>query len=71
MKFRPKSQLTSAALGGAILIVLIQVYLFETVLGAVLDGQHSLLTGAFVVSTALSAVALYLAFKAPRIDKES
>lgn len=61
-----RSQLTGAAMAVILLIVLIQVYLFETVLGAVLDGQRRLLPGAFGVSLGLTAVALYLAFKARR-----
>jgi hypothetical protein len=35
----------------------------------VLDGQRGLLPGAFTVSFVLSMVALYLAFKAPRLDR--
>ncbi len=58
-----KSQLTGAAMAVILLIVLVQVYLFETVLGAVLDGQRLALPGAFGVSLALTAVALFLAFK--------
>jgi hypothetical protein len=57
------SMLTGAAMAVILLIVLIQVYLFDTVLGAVLDGQRQLLPGAFGVSAALTAVALVLAFK--------
>lgn len=64
MKGKGQSQLTGAAMAVILLIVLIQVYLFETVLGAVLDGQRRLLPGAFGVSLALTAVALVLAFKA-------
>jgi hypothetical protein len=64
MKGKGHSQLTGAAMAVILLIVLIQVYLFETVLGAVLDGQRRLLPGAFGVSLALTAVALVLAFKA-------
>jgi len=60
---------TGAVLAVVLLIVLIQAYLFETVLGAVLDGQRGLLPGALAVSAALTAVALYLAFKAPGLDK--
>ena len=63
MKGKGQSQLTGAAMAVILLIVLIQVYLFETVLGAVLDGQRRLLPGAFGVSLALTAVALVLAFK--------
>jgi predicted Co/Zn/Cd cation transporter (cation efflux family) len=57
------SQLTGAAMAVILLIVLVQVYFFETVLGAVLDGQRQALPGAFAVSAALSAVALFLAFR--------
>jgi hypothetical protein len=63
-----RSPLTGAALAVILLIVLIQAYLFETVLGALLDGQRGLVPGALAVSAALTAVALYLAFKAPRLD---
>ena len=59
-----KSQLTGAAMAVVLLIVLVQVYLFETVLGAVLDGQRGALPGAFAVSAALTGIALALAFKA-------
>ena len=45
-----KSQLTGAAMAVILLIVLVQAYLFETVLGAVLDGQRLALPGAFGVS---------------------
>jgi hypothetical protein len=58
-----KSQLTGAAMAVILLIVLVQVYLFETVLGAVLDGQRLALPGAFGVSLVLTGVALFLAFK--------
>ena len=58
-----RSRLTGAAMAVILFIVLIQVYLFDTVLGAVLDGQRRLLPGAFGVSAALTAVALALAFK--------
>ena len=57
-----KSQLTGAAMAVILLIVLVQVYLFETVLGAVLDGQRGALPGAFLVSLVLTGVALFLAF---------
>jgi hypothetical protein len=57
-----RSQFTGAAMAVILLIVLVQVYLFETVLGAVLDGQRRALPGAFLVSLALTAVALFLAF---------
>jgi len=39
------------------------------VLEAVLDGQRGALTGALAVSAVLSAVALFLAFKAPTLDQ--
>jgi hypothetical protein len=61
-----KSQLTGAAMAVILLVVLVQVYLLETVLGAVLDGQRRALPGAFLVSLALSAVALFLAFAVGR-----
>jgi len=64
-----KSNLTGAALAVILLIVLIQAYLFETVLSAVLDGQRGQLPGALAVSALLSAVALFLAFKAPGLDR--
>ncbi len=71
MSLKParKAHLTGAALGVVLLILAIQLYLFETVLGSVLDGQRGLLGGAFWVSLALTAVALYLAFKAPGLDR--
>lgn len=68
---RPKSlptAMTSFALGLNLLILVIQVYLFETVLGSVLDGHRALLAGAFFASLAFTAVALALAFRAPRLD---
>lgn len=64
-----RSVFTGAALAVVLLIVLIQTYLFETVLGAVLDGQRGMLAGAFAVSLVLTAVALMLAFKAKDLDK--
>ena len=64
-----KSNLTGAALAVILLIVLIQAYLFETVLSAVLDGQRGQLLGALAVSALLTAVALFLAFKAPGMDR--
>lgn len=70
MRFAPKAHLTGAALLVVLLILAIQVYLFETVLGAVLDGQRGLLPGAFGVSLLLTAVALTLAFKAPDLDRK-
>ena len=59
---------TGAALALILLVVLIQAYLFETVLGAVLDGSRRQLPGALAVSAVLTAIALYLAFKAPGLD---
>jgi predicted Co/Zn/Cd cation transporter (cation efflux family) len=64
-----KSHLTHAAMAVVLLLVLIQAYLFETVLEAVLDGQRAALPGALAVSAVLSAVALFLAFKAPSLDR--
>ena len=69
MKREPKAHLAGAALVAGLFILAIQLYLFETVLGSVLDGQRSLLPGAFLVSLALSAVALFLAFKMPNLDR--
>ncbi len=66
----PKSQLASAALGLVLVVVLVQLYLFETVLSAVLDGQRGLLPGAFAVSALLSGLALWLALKLPSLDRE-
>lgn len=63
-----RSVFTGAALAVVLLIVLIQTYLFETVLGAVLDGQRGMLANAFAVSLLLTAVALGLAFKAKDLD---
>lgn len=70
MRKAPKAHLTGAALLAVLLVLAIQVYLFETVLGAVLDGQRGLLPGAFGVSLVLSGVALFLAFMAPDLDRE-
>lgn len=71
MSLKPhrKAHLTGAALGVGLLILAIQLYLLETVLGAVLDGQRGMLPGAFAVSLLLTAVALFLAFKAPGLDR--
>lgn len=71
MSLKPtrKSHLTGAALATGLLILAIQLYLFETVLGSVLDGQRGLLGGAFFVSLFLTLVALFLAFKAPDLDR--
>jgi len=66
---KPPAHLTGAALAVILMIVLIQAYLFETVLGAVLDGHRAMLPGALAVSALLSAVALWLAFKAPGLDR--
>ena len=63
MKPAGSSQLTGAALAVVLMVVLVQAYLFETVLEAVLDGQRRQLPGALVVSALLSAVALFLAFR--------
>ena len=64
-----KAHLTGAAMAMVLLAVLIQAYLFETVLEAVLDGQRGALPGAWIVSALLSAIALFLAFKAPTLDQ--
>lgn len=66
---RPRRGLLSdAALGVVLLVLVIQLYLFETVLQSVLDGQRGLLPGAFAASLVLTVVTLILAFKLPRID---
>ena len=67
----PRTAMTSFALGMGLLILVIQVYLFETVLGSVLDGHRALLGGAFAASIVLTLVALLLAFRAPRLDAGS
>ncbi len=59
----PSVRISPAALGVILVLLIIQLYLFETVLGAVLDGQRGVLAGAFGVSLALTAVALFLAFR--------
>ncbi|MCE1205692.1 MAG: hypothetical protein LWW79_13935 [Holophagaceae bacterium] len=59
----PSVRISPAALGVILVLLVIQLYLFETVLGAVLDGQRSVLPGAFGVSLALTTVALFLAFR--------
>lgn len=69
MRFVPKAHLTGAALVVSLFILTIQLYLFETVLGSVLDGHRGLVPGAFLVSLVLSLVALFLAFKAPHLDR--
>lgn len=66
----PKSQLSLAAFGLVLVIVLIQVYLFETVLASVLDGHRNLLAGALVVSALLSGITLWIAYKLPTIDRK-
>ena len=66
---RPRrSRMTRAALGFLLMVAAIQLYLFETVLGAVLDGQRGLLAVAFFVSLLLTLVALVLAWKMPHLD---
>ncbi len=66
---RPRrSRMTRAALAFILMVAVIQLYLFETVLGAVLDGQRGLLPGAFVASLVLTLVALVLAWKVPHLD---
>jgi hypothetical protein len=59
----PRVRISPAALGVILVLVVIQLYLFETVLGAVLDGQRSVLPGAFGVSLSLTVIALFLAFR--------
>ncbi len=68
-KLPRKAHLSDAALAVCLIILAIQLYLFETVLGAVLDGQRRLLPGAFFVSLALTSVALVLAFKARDLEE--
>lgn len=65
----PRTAMTSFALGMGLLILIIQVYLFETVLGSVLDGHRALLGGAFAASILLTAIALALAFRARTLDR--
>ncbi len=69
-KLPRKAHLSDAALATALIILAIQLYLFETVLGAVLDGYRAILPGSFFVSLTLTAVALFLAFKAPDLDQD-
>ena len=69
MKKASRTTFTGAILAVALLILVIQLYLFETVLGAVLDGERTQLPGAFWVSAILSVAALVLAFKAPAVDR--
>ena len=59
----PSVRISPAAFGVILVLVVIQLYLFDTVLGAVLDGQRGILPGAFGVSLALTAIALFLAFR--------
>jgi hypothetical protein len=71
MQRRPrKAHLSDAALVIGLLVLAIQLYLFETVLGAVLDGYRAILPGSFFVSLALSLVTLVLAFKAKGLDQD-
>lgn len=63
MKTESRVRNSPAALGVILVLLVIQLYLFETVLGAVLDGQRSVLPGAFGVSLVLTAIALFLAFR--------
>ncbi|HZU52606.1 MAG TPA: hypothetical protein VFF77_01820 [Holophagaceae bacterium] len=64
----PRTAMTSFALGMGLLILIIQVYLFETVLGSVLDGHRALLGGAFFASLILTIAALVMAFRARSLD---
>ncbi len=59
----PRVRVSPAALGVILLLLVIQLFLFETVLGAVLDGQRNVLPGAFGVSLLFTAIALFLAFQ--------
>ncbi len=63
MSDTPRVRISPAALGVILVLLVIQLYLFETVLGAVLDGQRSVLPGAFGVSLALAIISLFLAFR--------
>ena len=63
-----KANFTGAALAVLLLILLIQAYLFDTVLAAVLDGQRGQFPGALAVSAVITGVAVFLAFKAPGLD---
>ncbi len=66
---RPRrSRMARAALGFLLMVAALQLYLFETVLGAVMDGQRGLLPGAFAASLLLTVVALVLAWKIPHVD---
>lgn len=64
-----RSHLTGAAMVLVLLVVLIQAYLFETVLEAVLDGQRAALPSALAVSAVLSVAALFLAFKVQYVSR--
>lgn len=64
----PRTAMTSFVLGMGLLILVIQVYLFETVLGSVLDGHRALLGGAFAASLLLTIVVLALAFRVRNLD---
>ncbi len=66
MKPTSSTRISGAALGVILFLLVIQLYLFETVLGSVLDGQRSVLPGAFGVSLALAAISLFLAFRSTR-----
>jgi hypothetical protein len=66
---RPRpGQFSDVALVITLLVLISQLYLFETVLQSVLDGHRALLPGAFAASSVLTAVALLLTFKARGID---
>ncbi|HTL99386.1 MAG TPA: hypothetical protein VL181_11335 [Holophagaceae bacterium] len=67
----PRTAMTSFVLGMGLLILVIQVYLFETVLGSVLDGRRALLGGAFAASLLLTVIALFLAFRIRGLENES
>ena len=68
MRKAPRTAMTSFVLGMGLLILVIQVYLFETVLGSVLDGHRGLLGGAFAASLLLTLVALALAFRIRNLE---
>ncbi len=63
MSARSRPPLTGAALAVSLCILAVQVYLFETVLQAHLDGARGALPGAFAVSALLSLLAGFLAFR--------
>ena len=71
MRKTPRTAMTSFALGMGLLILVIQVYLFETVLGSVLDGNRALLGGAFFASLLLTLTGLAIAFRARSLDGDS